>query len=260
MQAVASSFFNIRLAAARRAVSDRALYDPTLISVDDINSPVPAPKIPVRLSGLNEKTLEHAYRQIPFNDSGTQGVMQDLRFLMEFSDLLSGQNRPLRGQFQKGNKSVQEWTDTMGNADNRMRLPALCTEIQIMMPLKENIKLNIFQHQPAGIYQASRTGITYDINAAQLQALRQKVFSFRLADGYTPKSKLASTEFINGLIQAVTQSEILAASWGQALPSMFAHLAQLGGVRDLQQYIPEQRQGAAGGLPGQAGTGAAGGA
>jgi hypothetical protein len=260
MQAIASSLFNIRLASARRAVSDRALYDSTLINQDDINSPVAAPKIPVRLSGLNEKTLKDAYYQIPFNDAGTQSVLGDLRATMEFADILSGLNKPMKGQFQKGNKSVQEWQDTMGGADNRTRLPALCIEMQIMMPLKENIKLNIYQHQPAGIYQASKSGAVYDIDAAKIQILRDKVMSFRLADGYTPKSKLASTEFIMQLLQAISQNELLAQSWGTGLAGMVAHLAQLGGVRDLQQYLPAQpaqstpQQGA----PGAAGTGAAG--
>ena len=248
MQAVASTLFNIRLASARRAVSDRALFNPLLINESDVNSPVPAAKIPVRLSGLNDQNLESAYKQIPFDDSGTQSVIGDVRNVLEFSDMMSGMNKPSRGQFQKGNKSVQEWQDTMGGADDRKRLPALCIESQIMVPLKENIKLNIYQHKAIGIYQSSKTGETYDVDVQKLEAVRKKVMSFRLADGYTPKSKLASTDFIAQLLQTLSQSQPLAASWGAALPRMFAHLAQLGGVRDLGQYLPKQvTQGASSG-------------
>lgn len=255
MQAIASTLFNIRLASARRAVSDRAIYNSTLINESDVNSPVPAAKIPVRLSGLNDQNLDNAYKQIPFDDSGTQGVIGDVRNVLEFADMLSGMNKPFRGQFQKGNKSVQEWSDTMGNADNRMRLPALCIEGQILMPLKENIKLNIFQHQAIGTYQSAKSGTTYEIDAAKLEQMRKKVMSFRIADGYTPKSKMASTDFLASLLQTLSQNQILAQSWGTALPAMFAHLAQLGGVRDIAQYIPQQpQQGAAGGTGAAAST------
>jgi len=51
-----------------------------------------------------------------------------------------------RGSFQKGNKSVQEWNDTMGGSDGRLRLPALTLEHQVFNPLKNILKLNIFQY------------------------------------------------------------------------------------------------------------------
>ncbi len=240
MQDAASTLFNIRFNAARRAVSDRALYDPTLINSSDVNTKEPAPKIPVRLSGLNDKGFESAYHQIPYDASGTDSVIGDVRNVFDLSDRLSGLNNPQQGRFQKGNKSVVEWQDTMSFADNRPRLPALTIEYQVMMPIKQQIKLNIYQNGVQGNFQDFRSGNVYEVKAEDINRLKEKVLNFKLADGYTPKSKLASTEFLGKLVDTIAQSQLLQQAWGIALPKMFAHLASLGGVKGLDQYLPEQ--------------------
>lgn len=244
IQEAVSTLLNIRFNAARRAVSDRALYDESLINPSDANTREPAPKIPVRLSGLNNKTLKDAYEQIPYDPHGTDTVIVDMRNMLEISDRLSGLNKPMQGQFQKGNKSVQEWSDTMNMADNRPRLPALTIEFQVMVPIKESIKLNIFQYGAQGlingVYQNMNNGSNYNVKQEDIEKMRQKVLNFRLADGYTPKSKMASTEFIGRLLETVSQNQLLAAALGPMLPGMFVHLAQLGGVRGLDQYVPKQ--------------------
>lgn len=239
-QTAATTLFNIRFNAARRAVSDRALYDPDLISKADINAPVPAAKIPVKSNSLDSgKTLADAYHPIPFDPRGTETTIQDARQIVSFGDQLSGLNKPQQGQFQQGNKSVKEWTDTMGGADSRLRLPALTLESQVFMPLKEILKLNIFQYGSDVFTVSQRSGKEFQV---KIDELRTQVLSFRVADGYTPKSKLAGTESIMQLMQLIGQSQILQQSYGPMLPAMFAHLAQLMGVRGMEEYTPKPQQ------------------
>lgn len=239
-QQAATTLFNIRFNAARRSVSDRALYDPDLINPADVNAPVAAAKIPVRTNSLGvDRTIRDAYHPIPFDGRGTELAMQDGMQIVGFGKELSGLNNPLQGQFQKGNKSVQEWNDTMGNADARLRLPALTLEYQVFMPLKEMLKLNIFQYGDDSVVVSQKDGSVVTVNLAEL---RQKVLAFRVADGYTPKSKLAGTDSVMQLMQMLTQSQALQQQYGPALPNMFAHLAQLLGVRGLEEYTPSPDQ------------------
>lgn len=237
IQESAQTLFAIRFNAARRAVSDRALYDPTVINPKDVNSPVPTAKIPVRSNMLNEKPLSAFYAAIPFDARGTETALQDAVTITSFGDKLSGLNGPMQGQFQRGNKSVQEWNDTMGNSDSRLRLPALALESQFMTPLKELLKFNILQNTGFGQKQTVRqqTGQVLDID---LVAMRQGVFAFQVADGYTPKSKLASTDAIVQIMMMISQSPILQQTMGQMLPGIVAHLAQLMGVKGLEEYMP----------------------
>jgi hypothetical protein len=241
-QEAAGTLFNIRFNAARRAVSDRALYDPDLISSSDINAPVPAAKIPVKSNSLDQtRTIKDAYHQIPFDARGTESAFQDGMAISNFSRELSGLNNPMQGKFQKGNKSVQEWNDTMSGADARLRLPALTLEFQFFMPLKEILKLNIYQNGENAVVVSQKDGSTKKID---LEVLKTKVLAFRVADGYTPKSKLAGTDAIMQLMQILGQSQILQQQYGPMLPSMFAHLAQLMGVRGLAEYSPQPQQAA----------------
>lgn len=248
-QEAATKLINIRFSAARRAVSDRALYDPEKIKPSDINSPTPAPKIPVRgnaMEGVNH--LDSAYKQIPFDMRGTETTLQDAATLVEFSKQLSGINSPRQGQFQKGNKSVQEWNDTMGGSDGRQRLHALTLEFQVFLPLKETLKLNIFQYGDDAVVVSQRTGDVHEVN---LSELRKQVLAFRIADGYSPKSKLASTEMIANGLTMISQMPLLQQAYGAMLPAMFAHMMALGGVRGLDEYSPEAVSSAApGGLAG----------
>jgi len=145
----------------------------------------------------------------------------------------------MQGQFQKGNKSVVEWQDTMGGADSRLRLPALTLEFQVFQPLKNILKLNIFQYGDDVELVSQKSGETLKIN---IDELRRQVLAFRLADGYTPKSKLASTESLMTLIQLISQSQQLQASYGGSLPGMVAHLAQLTGIRGMEEYTPSPEQ------------------
>jgi len=236
IQESAGTLFNISFNAARRAVSDRALFDPSCISIRDVNAPVPAPKIPVKMNSLNGRSISDAYHPIPFDPRGTEGAMQSGMQIVSFGKELSGLNNPMQGQFQKGNKSVQEWRDTMGGADSRLRLPALAMEFQFFIFLKEILKFNIYQYGEDSVVISQRTGEEMQV---QIQQLRQKVLAFQVADGYTPKSKLASTEGLVQVMTMISQSPILQQTYGAMLPNIVAHLAQLMGVKGLSEYAPQ---------------------
>lgn len=239
IQQAAKTMFNISFNAARRAVSDRALYDSSKINPRDINAPVPAAKIPVRVNSLDGQGLDSAYKAIPFDSRGTENAMTYGMQIVGFGKDLSGLNGPQQGQFQKGNKSVKEWNDTMGGSDNRLRLPALTLEYQFFVPLKEMLKFNIYQYGEDAIVTSQKSG---EELAVVISQLRKKVLKFRIADGYTPKSKLASTEMITQLMQLIMQAPILQQAYGASLPNMVAHLAQLGGIRGLDEYNPQVMQ------------------
>lgn len=242
-QDAGSKLLNIRLNASRRAVNDRAIYDSNVFNEDDVNSNSPAPKIPMKANSLiGGKTIDSVYKSIPFESRGTDGVLQDLGTLLALGEKGSGLNKPQQGEFQKGNKSVREWTDTMAGSDNRLRLPAITMEFQVFVPLKEQIKLNIFQHQPLGSYTNMNKGDTYQVTAETLADIRKSMVAFKIADGLTPASKMASTEVITGGMQMIGNSPILQQSWGPALPAMFAHLMSLGGVKGLAEYLPKTPQ------------------
>lgn len=233
IQDATTRLFNIRFQSAKRAIGDRGMYNPDLIRHSDINSPIPTAKIPIKANQLTENPFDSAYRSIPFDSRGTEGVLQDALLIQDMQKDLSGMNNATRGQFQKGNKTTQEFNTVMGNAENRMRLPALVLEYRAFMKVKEQLKLNILQFGEGTTVISPRNGRPLEVDIAELQ---QTQLQFEMADGYTPKSKMASTDYLMTIIQLITTSPMLQQAFGMQLPAMIAHLAQLGGVRGLDQY------------------------
>lgn len=233
IQSASTSLLNIRFAGARRAIMDRGLYNPDMIRPSDINSPFPEAKIPIKPNQLTENSMDQAYRPMPFDSRGTETVLQDAMLIQDMSREHSGMNSATRGQFQKGNRTMAEFDTIMGNAENRMRLPALVLEYRCFSKIKEQLKLNILQYGTDTVVISPRNGKELAVNIQELQELRMQ---FEMADGYTPKSKMASTDYLVTLLQLIMNSPQLQQVYGNQMAGMFAHLAQLGGVRGLQQY------------------------
>lgn len=233
LQEATTDLMRIRFQAAKRAISDRALYNPEMVRSSDVNSPFPAPKIPVIPSSLLNNSMDNAYRSIPFDGRGTEQVVQDAMLISEWQKELSGINNATRGQFQKGNKTLGEFDTIMSNSENRLRLPTLILEHRCMAKIKAALKHNLLLHGEDTEVISPRTGRPIDFDIQKLQELN---LQFEVGDGNSPKGKLASTDFLMGIMQMISQSQPLQQIYGSQLPGILAHVAQLGGVRGFDQY------------------------
>lgn len=240
LQTGVTRLMNIRFQTAKRALQDRGLYNPAMIRASDINSPFMGSKIPVIPNALMNGTMDAAYKHLPFDARGTEGVLQDAMMITDWQRELSGQNNASRGQFTKGNRTLGEFDSIMGNAENRQRLPALVVEHRAMAQIKATLKLNILQFGQDTEIVSPRTGEVLQVSIEKLQQLN---LQFEVGDGYTPKSKMANTDLLMGGMQLIAQSPMLAQSFGAQLPAMFAHAMTLGGIRGFDGYataaIPE---------------------
>lgn len=233
LQEATTDLMRIRFQAAKRALSDRALYNPEMIRASDVNSPFPAPKIPVIPSSLLNNSLGNAYHAIPFDGRGTEQVVQDAMLISEWQKELSGINNATRGQFQKGNKTLGEFDTIMSNSENRLRLPTLILEHRCMAKIKATLKHNLLLMGEDTEVISPRTGRPMAFDIQKLQELN---LQFEVGDGNSPKGKLASTDFLMGIMQMISQSQPLQQIYGSQLPGILAHIAQLGGVRGFDLY------------------------
>ena len=228
-QDLGSAHANAHLAARRRAVADRMLYDPSRISPGDINSDSPTAKIPCRPS-MYGQPLEKAVYQIPFKWEESRGVMADVKEVFQFAELVSGQNKVQQGQFVKGNKTKSEFEDTMGKSSGRQQTQAILIEAQVMQPIKHIVKMNILQYQPPGKVYNYATKEQVDVKP---QDLRTKALEFTVSDGIMPSDKILDSDTMSVLIQTVGSSEQLSEEWN--VGGILAHLVKSKGV-DIDQY------------------------
>ncbi len=238
IQDATTELVNIRLNSARRAISDRAVYNPALIDPVDANSRLPAAKIPIK-QNLKTADLRSAYLPIPFDDGGTSAAFSDIFPMLQLSEFLGGLNSARQGQFRRGNRTLGEFSEVMSNSDMRSRMIALMMEYQIFTPVKNQIKGNIllFQRAEQNQFLSNRTDKIVEVN---LEQLRSEILDFKVADGYLPTSLLANTEAVTTGFQLIGANPLLAAGFN--LPGLFAHMMALLGMRGLQKFQVDQAQ------------------
>jgi len=234
-QQVSSALLNQSLAASRKSIYDRMVYDPSRIREADINNPNPASKIPVRPAAYG-KPVSDAYQTIPFRDDQSAGVFDKIQQLSGMTDEVSGRNRAQRGLFTKGNRTAEEYADVMTNAGGRDMLTSMLYEAQVFTPLKEMIKINILQYQGGTTLYSASQQQSVDIDPV---ALRTAVLNFKMADGLSPVSKQIDSDTLTVALQTLQASPQLAA--GYNVTPMFSYLLKTKGA-DLKPFEKTQQQ------------------
>ncbi len=244
MQDIASAMWNSVIAARRRAISDRGIYDPSKIDAKHINSNVPNAKIPVRPSAYGQP-VANAYYSIPFRDDQSGVLMQESQSVIGMANMVSGQNQVRQGQFVKGNKTQSEFDTVMGNANGRDQAVSMLLEAQLFTPVKEMLKLNILQYQGGeSIYD--RKG-SREIQVDPIQ-LRKAVMAFQVADGLLPVDKLINSNTLGQAMQAISSSPELQGEYN--LGPLFSYMMKTQGAnitsfeKSAQQRTYEQAMGA----------------
>lgn len=228
-QDITSAMWNSVIAARRRAISDRGIYDPSRIDSAQINSDNPSAKIPVRPAAYG-KPVSEAYYPIPFRDDQSSTLMQETEQVLRMADKVSGQNPAKQGQFVKGNKTQSEFNTVMGNANGRDQQIAMLYEAQLFTPLKEILKFNILQYQ-GGTSVYNRT--TQQEVKIDPVALRKSAIEFKISDGLTPSDKLMDAGSWEVAMQMIGSSPQInpAYNFGQ----LFSYMMKTKGV-DLTPF------------------------
>lgn len=198
-QQVASALVNSAMAAKRRAIGDRGIYNPLLISAEHINNDSPVAKIPMR-PGAYGKSPNEAYFPIPFRDDQSASAFSEMSQMVSMSNTVNGQNAAKQGQFTKGNRTQAEYDSIMANANGRDQVTSMLYEAQVFTPMKNILKINTMQYQ-AGIslYSPAQERMV----KVDPVALRKSFVAFRISDGLTPTDKLISADDFQAAVQAI---------------------------------------------------------
>lgn len=229
MQDIAGSMWNGYMAGQRRLIGDRVLYDPLRVRAADINNDAPAAKIPVRPSAFGKPLAESVYA-FPFRNEQTQTFLDGSKRVIDFANVINNQNPAQQGQFVKGNKTKFEYDDVMGHGNAGNQKLALSAEYQVLIPLKECIKLNILQNQEPGQLYNRDAKQTVTINPSEL---RKAGVHFKISDGLLPEEKEMDTDEFQTALQTLGSSPSLQAAY--EMGPLFTYIMQLRGA-DLTAF------------------------
>jgi len=235
IQQITSAMWNSIIAARRRAISDRGLYDPSRVDAAHINNENPSAKIPVRPSAYG-KPLNESYFPIPFRDDQSGVLMQETQSLLQMANVISGQNQARQGQFVKGNKTLHEFSTVMNNANGRDQLCSLLLEAQFFTPLKEILKINILQFQGGtSLYNKDKEQIV-DVDPIKL---RKAILDFKVSDGLLPTDKLINAEALQIALQVLQSNQVVASQYN--LGPLFTYFLKTQGAHISEfEKSPEQ--------------------
>lgn len=217
-QSVGSALVNSAIAARRRAIADRGLYDPSRVDSKHINNDSANAKIPVKPSAYG-KPLAEAYYPIPFRDEQSGQAMSDLQVMIRLNEQVTGQNQAQQGQFVKGNKTLFEYQDIMSNASGRSQAISILLETQFFTPLKELLKLNVLQYQETTEVFNRELEEVIPVDPV---ALREATLAFKVSDGLLPASKQMNTEAFQSAVQTIAAVPQLAGAYN--IGPMFSYL------------------------------------
>lgn len=234
-QSVNTALMNSIIAARRRAISDRGLYDPSRVTKENINSDNPSAKIPVRPAAYG-KPLGESYYPIPFRDENSATAMQQMATINAMANITTGQNPARQGQFVKGNKTLHEYDSVMQNAGGRDQMVAMLYEAQIFTPLKEVIKFNILQYQGNATYYNREKGQSVNIDPV---VLRNAVTEFKVSDGLIPSDKLIAADTMQVGMQVIGSAPAIGQAYN--IGPLFSYLMKTQGA-DLSPFEKSQEQ------------------
>jgi hypothetical protein len=235
-QATASALYNSGLESQRRKVYDRLIYDPSRINKSDIDNVSPVARIPIK-SAAYGKPLSEAVYQMPYRDDNVAQIFGIAEQCLAMADVANGQNRVQRGQFQRGNKTRHEFSDTMEHSNARPRMHALILENRLFTPLKTILKLNTLQFQPpTTLYnRAGKKQVTIDP-----VTLRNTAMEFRMADGLMPTGAYINMELFGSVLQVVGQYPDLLKQWD--VMGMIFYWLKLEGATWIDDFKIQQQQ------------------
>lgn len=235
IQQITSAMWNSVIAARRRAISDRGLYDPSRVDHAQINSDNPSAKIPVRPAAYG-KPLSEAYFPIPFRDDQSSVLLQETQSVLGMANIISGQNQARQGQFVKGNKTLHEFDTVMGNANGRDQLCSMLLEAQFFTPVKHILKVNIWQYQGAtSLYNRERQ----EVIKIDPVKLRQAILDFKVTDGLTPADKIVNADALKIAMQMIGTSPVLQAQYN--VGPLFTYFLKTQGAR-ITEFEKSQEQ------------------
>lgn len=225
IQAITTALSNSSIAARRRAISDRMLYDPSRVSPGAINNDSPTAKIPVRPSAYQQE-LSRAVYPLPFRDDQFQINMAEIQSYRGMANEISGLNPARQGQFVKGNKTKFEYADIMANANGRDMTVALTLEGNFFAPIKEIIRTNILQFQ-GGVSIFNREA--EQVISIDPVKLRQANLVMKVSDGLNPSDKIIDGETLTAATQFLATNQDIGKDYN--VGDMFAYLFQSRGLK-----------------------------
>lgn len=236
-QRMATALWSAELVALKRASRQRLLYDPSKLSnPEDLNVEDGDAHIAVKGAAIGV-ALEQIVKPVPVNSPPLGVGLQEAAQITQMANLVGGQNQVAQGAFVKGNKTNDQFRQTVAGTAARTQLLAIRFEDAFMGRIREILASDLLQFQKAvTIFDPqSKKAIQVDPTT-----MREVAVSFEVADGLVPVNDKVTPELIATVFQTVIANPQVASTFNTE--DLVTHLLAQMGVRGLGAFKKSQQQ------------------
>jgi hypothetical protein len=236
-QDILSWLVSSRMENVRASINNTFAADPARIEINDIRSSVIGRIIRLKQTAMG-LPIKDAIMQIMVQDV-TAGHVNDIQVMRILADTITGVNDNMRGiQTAGGRRSATEARVAMQNGASRLSQYAIRASGQAFQPLCNQQILNIQQFMPDRMWlettgddgMPDSRAITPDMIVGQ--------YNYQVSDGTLPYDNAAMLETWKEIMFGVAQDPELRQTW--SIPNIFAHVAVLGGAKNIDSFKRQQ--------------------
>lgn len=244
LQDVLNWTFNSHLTNVRKAINDMFIVDPSLINVQDLQTPEPGKLIRLRRAAWG-RGVQNAVEQLKVTDVTSRNI-GDAGFIMDLMQKVSAASDSTMGIMKGGERrSAAEFTGTFSSAISRLEHVARITSLQYLQSLayfhashtqqlmSEPIFAKAIGDWPDSLLKefgsTGRTISPFDVIAD---------FDVVFKDGTSPDAGAVTLPFWGQMFTALAGQPELNQFFD--LPRIFSHIARLAGAKNVNDFIRKQ--------------------
>jgi hypothetical protein len=232
-QDIMSWLISSRMENVRTAINNQFVADPSRVEVNDIRTSAIGRVIRLKQQAMGLPVKE-AIMQLIVQDV-TMGHLQDIQTMRILADTITGVNDNMRGiQNPGGRKSATEARMSMQAGAGRLSQIAIRTSAQSMLPLANQMILNIQQFMPDKMW----VEMTGDAQVPSSQMLTPEMlvgsFNYQISDGSLPYDKTALVEVWQQILLGIMKDPQLRQQFD--IGKIFEYTAMLGGAKNIDAF------------------------
>lgn len=237
MQNVLNWLVNTHFYNTRKALNDMFIVDPSRVVMKDVLDPNPGKVIRLKEEMFGSDVRE-AIMQLPVANY-TQGHIQDTNLIVQMLQKVTGVNEQIMGMLSPGGRrSATEIRTSSTFGINRLKTNAeffSCTGFsdlsQILLQQTQQFMDRNKKVRIAGdLWMAPGAERFLDVSPEDIQGF----YDFTPVDGTLPIDRFALVNMWGTLLQQMANAPAVLASYDMG--KIFAHIAQLGGLKNIQNF------------------------
>ena len=245
IQDTASWFINSHVKNTQKVIHNTLVVDPAMVEIQDLKLGGEARIIRLKQSAYGQD-VRASLNQLQVTDV-TRTHMQDMQLFIRLADMITGVNDNQRGVQNAGGRKTATEVRTAGESGgSRLAGRGLLVSSMAMVDLAMMMSLNNMQFisQEFSFRALGPDGLRHPITLQPDQIVGD--FHYPINDGTLPLDRVALLDVWQQIFQTIVSTPLAPAF---NIPRMFLYIAQLGGAKNVEEFLMDPRMAESGIVP-----------